>query len=214
MSQIVPAILEKNKHDFDHIVQAVLKLHGIERIQVDFADGKFVPNVLISPTEVDSLNPAFIWEAHLMCQEPMDFLDFQLSGFNKIIIHYEAYSSLENLLRAITIIKSLNIEPAVCIKNDTKIEVLKDLLNIVKHFQLMSIVPGVQGNPFIENTYARIKELRQLAPHAIIQVDGGVNESNIKLLKQAGADLLSVGSALVKSSNITQSYENLLTEIH
>lgn len=213
MAIIVPAILEKNKHDFDQIVQGVLKLHGLERIQVDFADGKFVPNVLISPADVDSLNPAFIWEAHLMCQDPMDFLDFQISGFNKIIVHYEAYSSLENLLKAIKTIRSLNIEPAVCLKNDTKIEVLKDLVPMVKHFQLMSIVPGVQGNPFIENTYERIKELRQLIPHAIIQVDGGVNESNIKLVKQAGADLISVGSALVKSSNISQSYENLLKQI-
>ncbi len=214
MSQLVPSILETDKNKFLDIYFRETKLPGVERIQVDFGDGIFVPNVILPASEIDVLNPAFHWEAHLMVKEPQDFLDYQICGFNTIIVHYEAYDSVENLKRALTAIKSMGMEPGLCIKNETQISVLADLKDLVNHFQLMGIVPGFQGTTFLENTYGRVAELRSLVPTAIIEVDGGISLANIKKVATAGADLIILGSAITKVPNMQDAWEKLNAEIN
>ena len=76
MSTIIPAILETTKADFSEKLNLVTKLPSVERIQVDFGDGEFVPNRMLSISDIDLLNPAFTWEAHLMVKEPKDFFDY------------------------------------------------------------------------------------------------------------------------------------------
>lgn len=213
MSQLIPSILETDKDKFLDIYSRETKLPEVERIQVDFGDGIFVPNVILPASEIDVLNPAFHWEAHLMVAEPQDFLDYQICGFNTIIVHYEAYKDVEDLKRALIVIKSMGMEPAVCIKNETKVSVLEKLKDQTKHFQLMSVVPGFQGTSFLENTYNRIVELRNLIPSAIIEVDGGINIGNIKQVASAGANLIILGSAITKAPNMAEAWEKLNEEI-
>lgn len=213
MAKIVPAILETTKAGFAERLNLAIKLPGMERIQVDFADGQFVPNKLLSVSEMDVLNPAFHFEAHLMLKSPMDFFDYELCGFKTIIVHYEAYANISDLKTAIKNIKDLGLKPGICINNSTPVEVLKEFYPDVSHFQIMGIVPGFQGQPFLENTFERIVELRKLLPNAMIEIDGGVNLKNIKKLAESGADFLSVGSALVKQPNVLEAYEKLKFEI-
>ncbi len=92
MAQIVPAILEQTIEGFADKVSRMVKLPGVERIQVDFADNVFVPNKTLGVSEIDALNPAFHWEAHLMIDEPTDFLDYQICGFKTIVVHFDAYN--------------------------------------------------------------------------------------------------------------------------
>jgi ribulose-phosphate 3-epimerase len=92
--------------------------------------------------------------------------------------------------------------------------VLKDFLEVVKHFQLMSVYPGYQGTSFVEKTFERIGELRSLAPNAIIEVDGGVGMGNIKKLISSGADLLILGSAITKVPSMLDAWEKLREEIN
>ena len=68
----------------------------------------------------------------------------------------------------------------------------------------MSVNPGFQGTPFLENTYNRVEELRKLLPDAIIEVDGGVNLGNVKKIAQSGADLIILGSAITKAPNMAE----------
>ena len=211
MPMIVPAILEKTKEGFLEKISLVTKIHGIERIQVDFGDGIFIENHLLEAGDMDTLNPAFTWEAHLMVKAPEDFLDYQICGFKTLILHYEAFPSVKELLSALTNIKSMGLKTGVAINPDTPVDVLKDVL--ADQYLVMSVVPGKQGQAFIPSTLQKIKQLRELLPHAIIEVDGGVNETNIKGCKDAGADLICVGSALVKSADINQTYEKLKAEI-
>lgn len=206
---IVPAILEKTKAGFDDKVSLVCKIPGVERIQVDFADNIFVPNLLLTASEIDTLNPAFHWEAHLMCQSPKEFLDYKICGFKTIIVHYEAYGSAGEILDSIKTIKQLGLEPGICLKLETPVSVLRQFYPEVKHFLLMAIVPGFQGTKFYEEIYSRVLELNKVLPNAIIEVDGGVNETNIKKLKDAGTDLFVVGSAITKSENPGEAFEKL-----
>ncbi len=211
MATIVPAILERTKEGFLEKLSKVLKLPGLQRIQVDFGDGSFIENKLLPPSEMDALNPAFHWEAHLMIKSPVDFLDYQICGFKTIIVHYEAYASSDDLQKALSKIKAMGFKTSVAINPDTSVEVLKDIDS--DQYLIMSVVPGKQGQAFIEASLDRIKQLRSLKPRAIIEVDGGVNETNIKSIALAGADLICAGSALVKAADINQAYENLLKEI-
>lgn len=213
MPLLVPAILEHTKEAFETKASQIIKIPGVERIQVDFGDGKFVPNSILPVSEIDMLNPAFIWEAHLMTEESQDFLDYQIAGFKTVILHYEAFKNVESLRQALVVIKQSNIEPGLCIKAETPVSVLADFADEVKHFQLMAIHPGFQGTPFLEETYERITELRKLLPNAIIEIDGGINETNIKKVASAGADLLVVGLALFKENHPSLTFEKLSSEI-
>ena len=214
MPQLVPSILEITKDGFLNIYRKETKLPGVERIQVDFGDGVFVPNKILPASEIDVLNPAFHWEAHLMVSEPQDFLDYQICGFKTIIIHYEAFAQKESILKAIKTIKSQGMEPGLCVSPDTEISVVKDYADDIKHFQIMGVYPGRQGTPFVEKTYDRIAELRKLLPDAIIEVDGGVGIGNIKQLISSGADLLILGSAITKAPNMAEAWEKLRQEIN
>ncbi|PIR96471.1 MAG: hypothetical protein COT92_00920 [Candidatus Doudnabacteria bacterium CG10_big_fil_rev_8_21_14_0_10_42_18] len=209
MPTIVPAILEETKEKFKATCNLVMKIPGADRIQVDFGDGKFIFTKLVEPSEVDNLNPSMHWEAHLMVMAPMDFLDYKIAGFKTIIIHFEAYPSVGNVKQAVAEIKKQEMEPSVCINPDTKVEELKQFEGDVNNYLIMGVVPGKQGQEFIPETISRINELRQLIPSAIIEVDGGVNNGNVKQIAEAGADLIVVGSAIVKQPNPSEAYEKL-----
>jgi len=213
MAIIVPAILENTKEEFLDKVSRVVKLPGLERVQVDFGDGIFIPNKILPVAEMDTLNPAFHWEAHLMLKEPKEFLDYQICGFKTLLVHYEAFESLDNLQTALESIRSLGMKCGVVINPTTKVEVLKEFVGLADQFLIMSVNPGFQGQAFLEETFSRVKELRMLLPNAIIEVDGGVSLSNIRELSHAGADLLVVGSALLKAPNILEAYQQLQKEI-
>lgn len=213
MAKIIPAILENTKDAFEAQLSRVVKIPGVERVQVDFADGIFVPNTTLPVTEIDVLTPTIHFEAHLMAQAPKDFLDYQICGFKTIIIHLEAYKFDAEIFQAIAFIKDQGMEAALCINPETPVGNLLKFAAEVKRLQLMSIHPGHQGTEFLESTYKRVEELRKLAPNAIIQVDGGLNETNIKQVAEAGADLLVVGSALIKYKDINQAYQWLYSRL-
>jgi len=214
MPTIIPAILEETDRGYFEKVSRVIKIPGVERIQVDFGDGKFIPTKLLDVMEIDSLNPAFVWEAHLMVKEPKDFLDYQICGFNKIIVHFEAYKLSTQLKIALQTIKSHGMEPCICINPGTSIDVLKEFEDEIKHFQIMGVHPGKQGQEFLEEMLYKIADFRKLCPNAIIEVDGGVNETNIKAIANAGADLIVAGSAVVKMADMAMAYEKLAAEMN
>ena len=203
----------KPKKDFFDKLARVTKLPGVNRIQVDFGDGVFVPNQMLPVSEIEVLSPAFHFEAHLMMQAPQDFFDYQLSGFKTVIVHFEAFANAAALHQAVSQIKTAGLRPGICLNNETPVEVLEEFYPDVEQFQLMGIVPGFQGQPFFENTFERVAELKKRLPNAIIEVDGGVSLQNAKRLIESGADLLIAGSALLKAPDIQIAYKQFLQEI-
>ncbi len=212
MAIIVPAILETEKETFNDRLFALTRLLGVERIQVDFCDGKFVPNTSLAISEIDPLNPAFQWEAHLMVDQPLSFLDYRIAGFQTIIVHYEAYPNAVMLGEAIDKIISHGLTPGIAVNPETPLEGLPHYSDKVSHFTVLSVHPGKQGSDFLPDSVGRLKTLRKLLPNAILEVDGGVSLENAKMLADAGANYLVTGSHLLQSNNIADSYEKFLEE--
>lgn len=211
MPTIVPAILEETREGLeDKVFQITRNISGVERIQVDFGDGDFVPHKTLSVAEFDPLNPAFYWEAHLMLRQPQNFLDYQIAGFKTIIIHYEAFTKEESVDAAAGEIKKLGLQPAIAINPETPVSVLRYFGDTIGHFVLLSIHPGFQGREFLPETFDRLAELKMALPNAILEVDGGINSSNIGRLKAAGADLLVIGSALSAGNEWQRNYDELV----
>lgn len=210
MALIIPAILEKDRISFDDKLFIIERILGVEKIQVDFCDGQFVPTTSLNVREFDVLNPAFTWEAHLMIKNPTDFLDYKMAGFNTIILHYEAFDSEENLEKALEEIVAIGLTPAVAINPETPVSVLRYFTDTIKQFTVLSVHPGTQGAEFLPDSLSRIASLRELAPHAIIEVDGGIKQTNISSVIGVGADNIAIGSALFETDNAQNDYDHLI----
>lgn len=213
MSTIVPAILEDTKDDFFDKESRVVMLPGAQRIHIDFADGIFVPRKTLQVTDMDTLNLAFHWEAHIMAHEPLDFFEYQLAGFKTIIVHYEAYPNVTDLRRALEAIKSQNMEAGISLNPGTEVSLVKEFEDSATLFQIMSVNPGYQGQEFLPHSLEKVSALRRLIPNAIIEVDGGINFSNAKQVAAAGADFLIGGSVLMKAPNMQEAWEKLNVEV-
>jgi ribulose-phosphate 3-epimerase len=209
MATIIPSILEETREGLDDKIFQITRIPGVEKIQVDFGDGDFVPHKTLSVAEFDTLNPAFNWEAHLMIREPKNFLDYQIAGFNTIVLHYESFLQEVTLDDAASEIKKLGMKPVIAINPETPISVLRYFGDTVHNFTLLSVHPGFQGREFLPVTIDRIRELKQLIPHAILEIDGGINQDNAPLLVAAGADALVIGSAIFETENVNENFQHL-----
>jgi ribulose-phosphate 3-epimerase len=142
-------------------------------------------------------------DVHLMIVNPEKYVEaFHKAGAAVISVHIEACPHLH---RNIQQIKALGIKAGVAVNPHTSIELLKDSISDIDLVCLMSVNPGFGGQKFIENTYQKVKELRQLINQrqssALIEIDGGVNENNAKPLLEAGAKVLVAGNFVFSSAN-------------
>ena len=210
---IIPAILEQTAEGFQQKFEQIKQLPGIKTIQVDFADGKFVENTTLAVGDLGKLDPKYAWEAHLMVEGPRNFNDYVNAGFKTIIVHYEAYHSEMALEEAITEIIGVGAQPALALSPQTPVSVIRYLADTIKQFTVLSVEPGKQGNSFIEESFARVQELRSMASDATIEVDGGVNAANAKQLIEAGATNVAVGSALFETEAVAENYQKIVAAI-
>lgn len=209
MAILVPAILENTKSEFMRTLGQIIKIPGLARVQVDFSDGIFVKNKILDILDVPVLPPGIHWEAHVMLKSPMHFSEYKDKGFSTIIVHYESYSSEEVLIEAFKNIVHEGLLPVLCINPETPVSLLKNFEVGIRQFQLMSIHPGFQGTEFLETTFQRVAELRKMCPNAILEIDGGVNEKNIKKLSDLGIQYIVVGSAITKKTSFKEAYDEL-----
>jgi ribulose-phosphate 3-epimerase len=210
---IIPAILEKTPHGFaEKLVQISILKSKIKAIQVDFADGLFVRGQTMAISDFQAmgmLSDHYQWEAHLMIIKPENFAEYKNVGFSTIIVHYESFESEQHMEEALDSISKLGMKPAIAINPETPVSVLRYFTDNIKQFTILSVEPGKQGNPFLPGSIDRVKILRNMAPNATIEVDGGINLTNAGALIQAGADCLAVGSGLFETENIKQNYEQI-----
>ena len=182
-------------------------------IHVDVMDGVFVPNISFGQPIVKTLSlisnkPL---DVHLMIVDPIKFIDeFVFDNTLNITIHYESTNKIEETLNYI---KSKNIKSGLAIKPNTDIDEIESYIQKVDILCLMSVNPGFSGQNFIENTYTKLKQLRKLIEKkklsTLIQIDGGVNNTNAKKLFKLGADILVSGNYIFKSANPNKVIEYL-----
>ena len=210
--KVAPSVLSADFGNLNKEIQLINKSSAYS-IHVDVMDGVFVPNISFGQPIVKTLSlisnkPL---DVHLMIVDPIKFIDeFVFDNTLNITIHYESTNKIEETL---DYIKSKNIKSGLAIKPNTEIDEIESYIQKVDILCLMSVNPGFSGQNFIENTYTKLKQLRKLIEKkklsTLIQIDGGVNNTNAKKLFRLGADILVSGNYIFKSANPNKVIEYL-----
>jgi len=173
---------------------------GVDAIQVDVMDGRFVPDITFGPGVVRALRPlvSVPLDVHLMIVEPEKHLAaFAEAGADRLIVHQEACPHLRRVLGCI---RELEIEVGVSVNPDTSVSALEEVLDLVDLIQIMTVNPGWGGQPFIHSQLEKIKQLRRMLDERgldiPIAVDGGIDTTTAPLVVSTGATVLIAGSSL------------------
>ncbi|MFZ1746011.1 MAG: ribulose-phosphate 3-epimerase [Nitrospirales bacterium] len=211
---ISPSILSA---DFARLAEAVqmVEAAGADWIHVDVMDGHFVPNLTVGPPMVEALRKvtSLPLDVHLMMTNPDDFIpEFVDAGADLLTVHVEACPHLH---RTVQSIKERQVKAGVSLNPATSVTSLEEILGDVDLVLVMSVNPGFGGQQFISSSLDKIRRIRTMMNNsrssAHLEVDGGVNLTNVASVIQAGANVLVAGSAIFGSKNIPETIRQMRT---
>lgn len=209
---IAPSVLAA---DFANLQRDVEMINSSEAdwFHIDIMDGLFVPNISFGMPVLQAIakHAKKTIDVHLMIVDPDRYIkEFAALGANNLTVHYEACTHLHRSLQAI---KAEGMKAGVALNPHTSVDLLADVIMDVDLVCMMSVNPGFGGQSFIENTYHKVKRLKQLIEEkgasTLIEIDGGVTSANAKALVRAGADVLVAGSFVFKADNPSETIKNL-----
>jgi len=206
MAILAPSILSADLSNLSQQIRLV-EMSGAGWIHCDIMDGHFVPNISFGPILVKAAKKCtkLPLDVHLMIKNPDNYLeDFVKAGANFITVHQE---EVVHLNRTINKIKELGAKAGVAINPATPVSTLKDIVEFADLILVMSVNPGFGGQSFIKSSLRKIKETVQLRKEMnadfIIEVDGGIDNKNIKSIKEAGCEAFVVGSSIFGADNVS-----------
>ena len=209
---IAPSVLSADFGNLQRDIEMINRSQA-DWFHVDVMDGRFVPNISFGFPVMKAIQEhakKFV-DVHLMIVEPEKYVEeFINYGADLVSVHYEACTHLH---RTINLIQDKGAKAGVVLNPSTPVWVLEDIITEVDLVLLMSVNPGFGGQKFIENTYRKIRETKELILEnnstALIEIDGGVNTENAPKLFEAGADVLVAGNAVFASENPERTIELL-----
>lgn len=175
-------------------------------IHVDMMDGIFVPKTFLTIQDIKKISKTCEkpLDVHIMVSSPNKYIkEFaKMKNIEYLTFHYEAH---RRPIDVINMIRHTNMKVGIAISPETKVSHIVPLLNHIDQVLVMSVKPGLGGQKFMEDILYKIETLRDIREennyHYVINVDGGINEETVKLVREAGADMVVAGSYVVCSDN-------------
>ncbi|GIZ15022.1 ribulose-phosphate 3-epimerase [Capnocytophaga catalasegens] len=209
---LAPSILAADFANLQRDVQMINQSQA-DWFHIDIMDGVFVPNISYGMPVLEAINKYANkpLDVHLMIIDPDRYIEvFKKLGSDILTVHYEACKHLHRTIQAI---KNQEMKAGVALNPHTPVSVLEDIIADVDLVLIMSVNPGFGGQSFIENTYKKVRQAKELIyknhSTALIEVDGGVSSQNARQLIEAGADVLVAGSFVFRSENPTQTIQEM-----
>ncbi|MFM9905377.1 MAG: ribulose-phosphate 3-epimerase [Pyrinomonadaceae bacterium] len=213
MFEIAPSILSA---DFTRLAEEIssVKAGGARMLHVDVMDGHFVPNITIGLPVVKSIRKItdLIIDTHLMISEPGRYaVEFVKAGADMVSVHVETDAHLH---RTLTAIREAGAKAGVAINPATPVDMLDEALPYADFILLMSVNPGFGGQKFIPTMVDKLRRLKAMISsrglNVQIEIDGGIDESNIGEIATAGADMIVAGSAVFGQGDASESVKRLI----
>ncbi len=199
--KIAPSILAADYANFAGELRRI-EDSGADYVHIDIMDGQFVPNISFGADVVASLrkHSKLVFDCHLMVVDPERYVDqFAQAGADIMTIHTEATDHIHGALQKI---KVAGMKAGVVINPGTPVSALEPVLNLVDQVLIMTVNPGFGGQAFIPECLDKIADVARLRAEKglsfDIEVDGGIDDTTIKLAKLAGANVFVAGSYLFK----------------
>jgi ribulose-phosphate 3-epimerase len=201
---IAPSVLSA---DFANLQRDVEMINSSKAdwFHVDIMDGVFVPNISFGMPVLEAIarHAKKTIDVHLMIVNPDPYIrTFAQLGANNLTVHFEACTHLHRTLQAI---KAEGMKAGVALNPHTNVNLLEDIINDIDLVCIMSVNPGFGGQSFIERTYDKVKQLKEIITRngasTLIEIDGGVSDKNAVQLVEAGADVLVAGNYVFRAAD-------------
>lgn len=202
--EVIPGILDKNWSEIERKIETIKTFSN--KIHIDIIDGKFADNLtFLDPTPFSKFTNEIYLEAHLMVDEPINYLDsFSKAGFKRFIGHIEKMSDQEEFVAR----GELLGEVGLALDFQTQVDEIKVPLDDLDFVLVMTIQAGFSGQEFQDSALEKVKELRSKT-QIPIEVDGGINEQTVVLAKSAGATCFVTTSFMFDSQNPSEQFNKL-----
>lgn len=209
---IAPSLLSA---DFGALAEEVRRVErgGAQLLHLDVMDGHFVPNITFGPGLVSAVKKVATvpLDVHLMIEEPDRYIeDFASAGAAQISVHLEV---LPHLHRTVQLIKDYGIKAGVAINPATSVSALEEIAPELDHVLVMSVNPGFGGQTFIRSSESKVRAVRQLLKRvgspAVIEIDGGIDRSNVAQVVAAGVDIVVAGHSIFGTGDPEQATRDL-----